>query len=143
MLSFSEFQHLAGPEPTRAISKRTRILIADDDPDTLELLAIAVEGDSTDIYMAVDGGELLELVADSDPFDLIVTDINMPWIEGLQVLASMREAGLDTPVLVVTGFDRRGLAETIARLGKAMLLRKPFEIAELRRAIAALLVGAS
>jgi len=143
MLSTCMYRRLAGSDTTATMPTRTRILIADDDPDTLELIELAVHAPGVELYMAVDGMELLELVAECDPFDLIVTDINMPWIEGLQVLASMREAGLETPVLVVTGLDRPGLASTIARMRNAMLLRKPFEIADLRRAIASLLVGAS
>jgi CheY-like chemotaxis protein len=115
----------------------TRILIAAADPEMLELI-VGVHRAGVELCMAADGIELLELIAEPDPFDLIVTGIDMPWIGGLHVLASMREAGLETPVLV-TGLDRPGLANTIGRMRNAMLLRKPFEGAELRRAIVALL----
>jgi CheY-like chemotaxis protein len=121
------------------VSTHRRVLIADDDPDTRELIALAVQAPGVEIYVAVDGLELLELIAECDPFDLIVTDIGMPSIAGLQVLASIRAAGLDTPALVVTGLDRPALPATIARLGNTMLVRKPFEIVELRRAITTLL----
>jgi CheY-like chemotaxis protein len=143
MLSTCTYQWLAGSDTTATVPTHTRILIADDDPDTLELIELAVAGPGVEIYRATDGLELLELIAEREPFDLIVTDINMPWIEGLQVLASIREAELETPVLVVTGLDRPGLTDTVARMRYAMLLRKPFEIADLRRAIAALLAGES
>jgi CheY-like chemotaxis protein len=137
-------QQLCGVESqsTPTVSKHTRILIADDDLDDLELLELAVDRDA-DVYTATNGGELFELVAESAPFDVIVTDLDMPWIPGLQALASIRDAGLGTPVLVVTGLDRPRLHDTIARLGNAMLLRKPFEIAALRRALVALLAGAT
>jgi two-component system cell cycle response regulator CtrA len=139
MLSYSEYQRLTSPDPTRAISTHTRILIADDDPDTLELLVLAIYGQGIETYVASDGIELLGIIAECGPFDLIVTDINMPWMEGLQVLASIREAGLDTPVLVVTGLDRPDLPATVAGFGSTMLLRKPFEIDDVRRAIAILI----
>jgi two-component system cell cycle response regulator CtrA len=138
-MSSSEYQRLASPDYTPIVWTHTRILVADDDPDTLELIELAVRGPGIEICTAVDGGELLELIAAYDSFDLIVTDINMPWIEGHQVLASIRAAGLATPVLVVTGLDQPDLPDTIARMGNAMLLRKPFEIVELRQAIARLL----
>jgi len=140
MLSEYTYQRLAGGnDMTPTVATHTRILVGDDDPDTLELIELAVQGPGVELYMAIDGMELLELIAECGPFDLIVTDINMPWIEGLQVLASIREAGLETPVLVVSGLDRPDLSATIARMGNATLLRKPFEIADLRRAITALL----
>jgi CheY-like chemotaxis protein len=126
-------------DTTSTVSTHRRILIADDDPDTLQLIEAAVHAPGVEIYVAMDGLEMLELIAECGPLDLIVTDLVMPWIGGLQVLASIREAGLDTPVLVLTGLDRPALPDTIARLGHTMLVRKPFEIVELRRAITTLL----
>jgi len=137
MLSMCTYRRLAD-DPSSASTHR-RVLIADDDPDTLQLIALAVHAPGVEVYVAMDGLELLELIAECEPFDLIVTDVSMPSIAGLQVLASIREAGLDTPAIVVTGLDRPALPDTIARLGKTILVRKPFEIVELRRAIAALL----
>ncbi len=116
----------------------SRILIADDDADCLALLELALTAPDTIVMAATNGGELLELIAEHGPFDLIVTDINMPWMEGLQVLASVREAGLGTPVLVVTGVTRPHLTDAVARMTHARLLRKPFTVAQLREAVAAL-----
>jgi DNA-binding response OmpR family regulator len=117
-----------------------RILVADDDPNCRELVARALYGPGTEVVTANDGGELLELTADDEhALDLIVTDINMPWMEGLQVLASIREAGLTTPVLVITGVTRPDLETSVDRMGRAGLLYKPFDAEQLRNAIADLL----
>ena len=121
----------------------TRILVADDDPECVELLHHALQTPGVELVTARDGGELLELIAEHGPFDLIVTDINMPWMEGVQVLASARAAGLDTPVLVVTGLSRSDLPDTILQLRRAKLLAKPITIAELRSAVDELLRGES
>jgi DNA-binding response OmpR family regulator len=59
-------------------------------------------------------------------------------MEGLQVLASIREAGLPTPVLVITGLTRPDLEASVERMGHASLLRKPFDAEKLRGAVAAL-----
>jgi CheY-like chemotaxis protein len=118
-----------------------RILVADDDVDCRELVSRALRAPATEIAIATDGGELLELAAGDEAIDLIVTDINMPWMHGLQVLASLREAGLATPVLVITGLTRPELPDAIARMGHASLLYKPFGADQLRGAIAALLAG--
>ena len=118
-----------------------RIIVADDDADCRELVSAALHAPGNEILFATNGGELLDLVAEHDDFDLIITDINMPWMEGLQVLASIRSAGLRTPVLVITGLTRPDLPAAIARMGNAGLLHKPIAIADLRGAIAELLVG--
>ncbi len=115
-----------------------RIAIADDDPDSLDLLRLALESPATAIYEAVTGMELARLLLENDPFDLVVTDVLMPWMEGLQVLSSARKAKVMTPVLVITGLVRPDVQDTVDRLGNARLLRKPFGIPELRAVISEL-----
>ncbi len=117
----------------------TRILIADDDPESLAFLGSALSTLDREIMLARDGGELLDRIAEDGPFDLIVTDLNMPWMEGAQVLASARVAGLGTPVVIVTGMTQPGLEEQLGRLGNVQLFHKPVDIIELRLAVAELL----
>jgi DNA-binding response OmpR family regulator len=116
-----------------------RVVIADDDPDTLDLLRRALGNSTTQIVEACSGAELVQRLAEDGPFDLIVTDIQMPWMHGLDVLRSARAADVTTPTLVVTGASRIEHQATVAQLGNARLLRKPFGIAALREAVAALL----
>ena len=72
------------------------------------------------------------------PFDLIVTDVSMPWMDGLKAVRSMRTVGLSTPVIVVTALSDEDLNTQVRALGPAILLRKPFELQELEAAIASL-----
>jgi DNA-binding response OmpR family regulator len=116
-----------------------RIAIADDDPDSLELLRLALESPMTEIYEATNGVELVRLLVENNPFDLVVTDVLMPWMEGLQVLRSARGAEVMTPVLVLSGLTRPDLQATVDRLGNAALLHKPFGIPDLRAAISDLM----
>jgi two-component system cell cycle response regulator CtrA len=116
-----------------------RIAIADDDPDSLELLRLALENPMTEIHEATNGVELVQLLIENDPFDLVVTDVLMPWMEGLQVLRSARVAEVMTPVLVISGLTRPDLRATVDRLGNAALLPKPFGIGDLRAAISDLM----
>jgi len=119
----------------------SRIVIADDDPDSLELLRLALGNPQIEICEAVNGAELVDLLAEQGPFDLVVTDVHMPWMEGLQVLLSARAAEIHTPVLVITGLTRPDLQIKIDRLGNAKLLRKPFGVSELRAAVAELMAA--
>ena len=118
-----------------------RIAIADDDPDSPELLRLAFESPMTEIYEASNGVELVQLLIENDPFDLVVTDVLMPWMEGLQVLRSARVAEVMTPVLVISGLTRSDLQGKVDSLGNARPLRKPFGIPELRAAVSDLMSG--
>ncbi len=120
-----------------------KIAIADDDPETLQLLREALRSPAVEITAVAGGGELVELLAERGPFDLIVTDIDTPWMDGLSAIRSARAADVTTPVLVVTGLARMGLQVAVARLGNARLLQKPIEISAVRAAAAALMTGSA
>ena len=113
-----------------------KVLVADDDPQMLELVAEELEQPGLTVFRAENGGELLDLLASQGPFDLIVPDISMPWMSGLQVANSARIAGMTTPVVVITATTDPTLDEQVAALGKnARLLRKPFKMQQLRQAV--------
>jgi CheY-like chemotaxis protein len=115
-----------------------RVLVADDDAATLTLVAQTMEHLGYAVTRAEDGDELLQRIAAEGPFDLLITDISMPWMTGLQVAQCARTAGLDTPVLVMTGMQID--ARDIDSLGvHSALLRKPFGIKQLEAACRKLL----
>jgi CheY-like chemotaxis protein len=111
-----------------------RVLVADDDPVTLSLVAGTIRRLGYEVTCAEDGDALLQQVAEGGPFDVIVTDVAMPWMSGLQVATSLRTAGLPTPVLVMTALPLE--PDLVARLGAgAVLLRKPFHLKDLVSAL--------
>jgi two-component system OmpR family response regulator len=118
-----------------------RILVAEDDPSMLNTLSHTLALLGYGVVPAENGAELVDQLADHGPFDLIVTDISMPWMDGLNAIRSMRTAGLATPVIVITALEDEGIATQVQALGPAMLLRKPFELREFEAAIAALSRG--
>jgi CheY-like chemotaxis protein len=131
----------AGPDsaPPPALPPVLRIAIADDDPDSLELLRLAIDSPLAEIHEATNGVELVQLLLQRKPFDLVVTDVLMPWAEGLDVLRSARKNDVLTPVLVISGLTGADLQSKVDRLGNARLLHKPFGILDLQTAISALL----
>jgi CheY-like chemotaxis protein len=113
-----------------------RALVADDDLQVLEIVCRAVEIFGADVARVTSGGELLEQIANGEPFDVIVTDISMPWMTGLQVMHSARTAGLPVPVVVMTALRDADLPQRVAALGaRAVLLHKPFSIQALYAAL--------
>lgn len=109
-----------------------RILVADDDRGMLECVAEALEARGAEVVRAETGAALIEQLADEGPFGLIVTDVAMPWMSGLQAIASARYAGLPTPLIVMTASADPRIADDVRALGEdVVLLRKPFGLATL------------
>jgi DNA-binding NtrC family response regulator len=119
------------------MSHLERIAIADDDPECLEMLCWALQRHATAIHTATTGGELLGLLADRGPFDLVVTDVDMP-VAG-RLLREIRAAHPGIPIIVATGFATAAMQPEAARLGRVTVLQKPFGLAKLHDAVDALL----
>ncbi len=122
---------------------RARVLVADDDPEMLGAVADAVGRLGCDVVRAESGADLIDRLATEGPFDLIVSDVSMPWMDGLKALHSMRTAGLPTPIIVMTALADPQIPGQVRALGaNAVLLRKPFELDELETAVATLATSA-
>ncbi len=103
-----------------------RILVIDDE-EILRLMVrdvLALEGHEVDV--ASSGEEGLEAFGGA-AYDLVVTDNNMPGIEGLEVLRRIREANPDVPVILMTAFGSLQVSMQAHELGAAGYLLKPFD----------------
>jgi CheY-like chemotaxis protein len=110
----------------------TRVLVADDDPGLLEAVAAALTRLGARVTRAEDGAALIEHLAADGPFDLVVTDLAMPWMTGVRAMHAARTTGLGTPVIVMTALDDDWVPARVAALGpNAALLPKPFNLADL------------
>jgi CheY-like chemotaxis protein len=115
-----------------------RVLLAEDDPAMMGTISHALAVLGYAVVRAENGAELIEQLAEQGPFDLIVTDVSMPWMNGLNAIRSMRTAGLATPVIVVTALADQDIPAQVRALSPATLLRKPFELHQLEAALASL-----
>ncbi|HWQ12867.1 MAG TPA: response regulator [Roseiflexaceae bacterium] len=102
-----------------------RVLVVDDDPDIGRLLAVwlASRGMEVDV---LESGEAAVSHLDRGPPDLIFLDLLMPGMNGLQVLEHIRDAGLDSAVILTTAFGSEQVAIDALRRGADDYLRKPF-----------------
>lgn len=112
-----------------------RILIADDDELSRSLVAQVLRRPGVDLVEAGDGAQVVSLLSSRPRFDLVVTDYLMPWMNGLQLAATLRAHGIELPILLMTGVISRDLEVRIAQLPRVAMLRKPFDIAQLRAAV--------
>jgi putative nucleotidyltransferase with HDIG domain len=114
-----------------ALSRRPgRILVVDDDRNSRELLARLVRGEDRLVKSAVDGEEALARVADFQP-DIVLTDIYMPRLDGVELLQAIKSRSPETEVVLLTGARDTGLAITAIRAGAADYLVKPIHPEEL------------
>ena len=119
-----------------------RILLADDDKSTRELVRRALELDGHQIVVAEDGSEAWSAFeAAPATFDLIITDVEMPGTDGVTLAKNALAKSPTIKVLMMSGFTdalERGRWLGPARLG---VLAKPFTLEQIRRAIGAVLAG--
>ncbi|MER3373765.1 MAG: sigma-54 dependent transcriptional regulator [Allomuricauda sp.] len=114
--------------------KKENILLVDDDIQILELLQRHLNGMHYHTYSAVSVKEALYILKDTE-IDLLITDINMPEINGIELIKYTAEHFPDMPKLVVTGFPSIDDAMSVIKSGVTEYLTKPFTKAELEDAI--------
>jgi CheY-like chemotaxis protein len=112
-----------------------RILIVDDDPRVLLVLQATLERMDSNpaIVVARDGAEALARVKES-AFDLIVSDVRMPGMNGIELVEAIRALEVKTPVVWITAYDSSSLEADRRRLAVYCSLDKPLTIATIRDA---------
>ena len=90
--------------PTRSAAARRRVLVADDDPQSLALVQAALVAQGCDVVLANGGREAVYAAHDAD-FDLVICDIVMPDLDGFEVVAQLKAAehSREIPILILTG----------------------------------------
>ena len=122
-------------------AKRTkfRILVVDDELSILELVKTALETlENYDVEIASSAADALERVMDDDkPFDCFLLDIQMPGIDGIELLKNIRVLPeyVDTPVLMLTAMSERKYIDQAFLEGASDYVNKPFDFLELRSRI--------
>jgi two-component system cell cycle response regulator DivK len=120
--------------------KARRILVAEDDPASLELVKVFLESEGYDVEAALDGNRALDL-GGSGSFELLILDIHMPMYGGVEVLKMMRKRFLHHPmkIIALTADARPELRDELLREGVDGYLTKPVSLAELRSEVQRLL----
>src|SRR5918911_172239 len=107
------------------------LLIVDDEPGIRQLLTLVFEREGHKVRVAEGGRRALELLR-AEPADLIVSDVKMPDMDGIQLLRNVREFLPDVAVVMMTAFATVETAREAFKLGADDFIQKPFDVDELR-----------
>lgn len=108
-----------------------KILVVDDEPSLRDVLGIMLKKAGYTTTLAADGEEAVSQV-NKEIYDLVITDLKMPGVGGMEVLKAVKSASPDTVVLVVTAFGSPDTAVEAMKLGAYDYLTKPFQVDEVQ-----------
>lgn len=122
-----------------------QVLVVDDDDAIRYTVSLILQRAGYRVSQAGDGEEGLTMIHKADkegaPYDLVVTDVCMPRLSGCRLIELLRQAGMDLPVIVMTGVADKVLSERLSQLGCGDLFEKPFDLKEMLNRIGNILPG--
>jgi signal transduction histidine kinase/ActR/RegA family two-component response regulator len=148
MFAVAEASAVTGAQGQRAPvpAARLTILIVDDDPMLIKSLRDILEQDGHAVTVAEGGQKGIDTfttaVARGEPFAVVITDLGMPYVDGRKVAAAVKAASAHTPVILLTGWGKRLLAENDIPAHVDRVLSKPPRLAEVRTALVELTAAA-
>ena len=106
---------------------RPRVLVVDDEATIRDLLSKTLALAEYDVDLAPDGRGAIDRLR-MIPYDLLITDLRMPGVDGLTVIREARRLKADLPVIIITGFSNEASAIEAVNLGVSGYLTKPFRV---------------
>ena len=110
------------------------ILIVDDD-DAVRDVLYDLLGDEHLCHSAATAEQALAFLREQ-PYDVVLTDISMPGLSGVELLGHLRQSRPDTPVIIISGIGDRAHAEGLRRLGAFDFIYKPFQLRTVEESVA-------
>ena len=107
--------------------ERPRILIVDDEQTVRDLVAKTLTMADYDVDTAPDGPSALDRLRSAD-YDLLITDLKMPGMDGLSVIREARQRSAELPIIIITGYSTEASAIEAINLGVCGYLTKPFRL---------------
>lgn len=117
-----------------------RILLVDDEETVRRVTGRLLEKLGYEVVSAGDASEALEILGDGTPFDLVVTDVVMPGLSGIQMAAKMRALNPEQRILFTSGYTTREFGRPPGEPPQPFM-PKPFSLDELERAVRAAVAG--
>ena len=122
------------PFPTPPFDRLPQLLITDDDRDFRDSLAEALSRRGFGLLLAGDGCEAIEIIREK-PVHLMLVDMHMPKLSGLETLASLRKLQIPTPCILMSAALDERIVDEAEQLSTATVLSKPFSLQTITQAI--------
>jgi DNA-binding NtrC family response regulator len=113
---------------------RPRILVVDDEPSIRTVLKAHLAREGHDVSTATDGAEAVSALT-ATPYDLVISDLKMPGMSGLELLAWCTREQPGLPVVLITAHGTVDTAVEALKLGAQDFITKPFDLDELKQAV--------
>jgi len=117
-------------EETNQGRSRLRILILDDEPIVCKRLKPAFQKLGHEVETFTDSGSALTRLQETS-FDIVITDLKMEGVDGMQILTQAKESAIDTHVIIITGFATLDTAKESYRKGAFDFVAKPFKLRDI------------
>ena len=113
---------------------RKRVLVVDDEPGIVEEIEIFLEEEGFEVFTADSAKDGIALLMKTKP-DLLILDMKLPDMSGIEVLKVSKEKSPRTKVIVNTGYVDQNVIDEAARLGRDAFMQKPFNLLALKEEI--------
>jgi CheY-like chemotaxis protein len=108
-----------------------RILLVDDEPELLEMVGVLLKGEGHEVIAVSEGLKAMDLIGSLEHFDMIITDLRMAPIDGLEVIALARREHPDMAVVVLSAYIDDEMEKKVRALGCAHVIKKPFSVQQI------------
>ena len=115
----------------KKLTMKNRILLVDDEETLRYVLRETLISEGYSVDVAKNGFQALERFK-SKPYDLLITDIKMHGMDGLQLIREIKKNGLDLKIIIITAYGSLEMVKEATRLGVTELISKPFKIKEIK-----------
>lgn len=113
-----------------------KVLICEDNEVEMKVLQVALEGEDVQIFLASDGRKAMKHLEEQEGFDLIITDIHMPYYNGDDILNLVRQhQGKETPIVMISSDRQEEVIKLALKLGVNEFIEKPIDPAKVKKAI--------
>jgi len=130
----SDDGRLFSADASGASERLGRLLVADDEPRLLETLCSILRDKGFEVDEAMDGDAVCQQLQDN-AYDLILLDIRMPGKSGLEIMAWLKETGMDSQVIIMSGHSDYRIVRQAFKLGACDYLKKPYDVDDLIQAV--------
>lgn len=107
-----------------------KILVAEDEPILLRIIELRLKKDGHEVIICADGREALARIEDWRP-DLIIADIMMPFVSGLEIVGAVKKGNTRIPIIILSGMEQENVVLEAFQLGADDYMTKPFSLNEL------------